>query len=77
MATPKFVDGKITYMMRTFDGSFVQGQMYESEANILLSKAKEDPTVSGFELVNGPYLFETKQEVKPTSKKKKDDFDEI
>lgn len=78
MPTPKFVDGRITYMMRTFDGSYFQGTMSEAEAKIMLSKAKEDASVPGFELVNGPYLFETEQvEVKLTSKKKKDILDEI
>lgn len=71
MPTPKFVDDKITYMLKTFDGSYVQGTMYRSEANLFLSNAEADHSVPGFELVNGPYRFETEEIVLKLNKKSK------
>lgn len=71
MATPKFVNDRITYMLKTFDGSYVQGTMYKSEANMFLANAKTDHSVPGFELVNGPYLFETEEIVLKLNKKSK------
>lgn len=76
MPTPKFVDDKITYMLKTFDGSYVQGTMHKSEANVFLSNAKADHSVPGFELVNGPYLFETEEIVLKLKKSKRETKDE-
>lgn len=76
MPTPKFVNDKITYMLKTFDGSYVKGTMYKSEANIFLSNAKADHSVPGFELVNGPYRFETEEIVLKLKKSKKETKDE-
>lgn len=74
--TPKFVDDRITYMLQTFDGSYVQGTMYKSEANVFLSNAEADHSVPGFELVNGPYRFETEEVVLKLKKSKKETDDE-
>lgn len=76
MPTPKFVNDKITYKLKTFDGSYVQGTMYRSEANVFLSNAKADHSVPGFELANGPYLFETEEIVLKLKKSKKETKDE-
>lgn len=75
MAQPKFVDGKIKYMLRTFDGSYVTGEMFESEANVFLSNAETDYSVPGFELVNDPYRFETEEVVLKLNKKGKKEND--
>ena len=69
--SPKIVDGKIKYMLRTFDGSYVQGEMFESEARVLLSNAEQNGDVPGFELVTEPYRFETEQIVLKLNKSKK------
>lgn len=77
MPTPKFVDDRITYMLKTFDGSYVQGTMFKAEANAFLANAEADYSVPGFELVNGPYRFETEEVVLKLNKKgKKDSKDE-
>lgn len=62
MANPKFVDGKINYLLKTFDGSYVSGEMYEDEAKVFLSGAKKSGDVPGFELAKDNYLFETEEE---------------
>lgn len=79
MPEPKFVDGKINFLMKTFDGSFVKSQMFEDEAKVHLSNAKEDASVPGYELVSGNYRFETQSVVAKlrSSKGKKDLDDEI
>lgn len=69
--SPKIVDGKIKYMLRTFDGSYVTGEMYESEARVFLSGAEQNGDVPGFELVKEPYRFETEQIVLKLNKGKK------
>lgn len=76
MAKPKFVDGKIKYMVKTFDGSYVTGEMFESEANVILSEAKEDASVKGYELVKEPYRFETEEVVLKLGRGKKENSDE-
>lgn len=70
MANPKFEDGKIKYKLRTFDGSYVDGQMYESEAKVLLANAEQNGDVPGFELVSGPYRFESEEVVLKLKSKK-------
>lgn len=76
MAQPKFVDGKIKYMLRTFDGSYVTGEMFESEAKVLLSNAKTDASVIGYELVSEPYRFETEEMELKLNRSKKEKPDE-
>ena len=77
MPTPKFVDDKIKFMLKTFDGSYVTGEMYKSEANVFLSSADSDGSVPGFELVSGAYRFETEAVTAKLRKKKADIDDEI
>lgn len=70
--TPKIVDGKIKFKYRTFDGSYVNDYMYIEDAEALLAKAKYDPDIPGYELVNGNYRFETEMivlKLKKSSKK--------
>lgn len=76
MAQPKFVDGKIKYMLRTFDGSYVSGEMFESEARVLLSNAKTDSSIIGYELVSEPYRFETEEIELKLNRSKKEKPDE-
>lgn len=77
MPNPKFVDGMITYKVKTFDGSYVVGQMPEAEAKVFLANAEVDASEPGFELVNEPYRFETEEVVlKLTKKTKKENPDE-
>lgn len=77
MANPKIVDGKIKYKLRTFDGSYVDGQMFESEARVLLANAEQNGDVPGFELVSGPYRFESEEVVlKLGNKSKRKNTDE-
>lgn len=71
MASPKFVDGNIKYKLRTFDGSYVEGQMSESEARVFLADAKPNSGFPGFELESGPYLFETDEVVLKLGKNSK------
>lgn len=69
--SPKIVDGKIKYMLKTFDGSYVKGEMFESEARVFLSRAKQNGDWPGYELVAEPYRFETEQIVLKLNKGKK------
>ena len=62
MAEVKVVNGKVKYLLKTFDGSYVQGEMFEDEAKIFISGAKKSTEVPGFELAKDNYLFETKEE---------------
>lgn len=71
MVNPKFVDGKIKYLLKTFDGSYVSSEMYEDEAKVFLSGAEQNGDVPGFELVKEPYRFETEQIVLKLNKSKK------
>lgn len=76
MANPKFVDGMIKYMMKTFDGSYVTGEMLESEAKVLLSGAETDASVKGYELVKEPYRFATEEVIFKLNRSKKEKTDE-
>lgn len=78
MANPKIVNGKITVLLKTFDGSYVKDTMHVDLAREMLDRAESDASVPGFELVCEPYRFETEQvEAKLTRKSKKDvDFDD-
>ena len=77
MPTPKVVDGKVKYRLKTFDGSYVEGQMYESEARTVLADAETDASVPGWELRSGAYIFETnKVEMKLSKSKKQKDLDD-
>ena len=71
MVKAKIVDGKIKYKLVTFDGSYVEGTMYESEAKTFLSNAKENGDMPGYELESGPYRFETEEVVLTLKGKKK------
>lgn len=75
MVKAKIVDGKIKYKLVTFDGSYVKGEMFESEARTFLSNAKENGEMPGYELESGPYRFET-EEVSLTLKSRKKQEDE-
>lgn len=71
MANLKVEDGKVRYMFKTFDGSYVTGSMSEAEARMKAADAEEDGSVIGYELVSGDYRFETeKVEMKMKSNKK-------
>lgn len=76
MPTPKFVDDKIKFMLKTFDGSYVTGEMFRSEANVHLSNAEEDGSVPGYELVSGSYRFETETVTAKLRSKKKVELDD-
>lgn len=77
MANPKFVDGMIKYMMKTFDGSYVTGEMPEAEAKLLLLDAKTDASIVGFELRSGMYRFQTEEVEMKLGRSKKEKTDEI
>lgn len=77
MADPKIVNGKIKYLLKTFDGSYVSGEMFEDEARVFLSGAKKSSEVPGYELSKDNYLFETKEvELTLGRKSKKETNDE-
>ena len=70
MANLKVVDGRVRYMLKTFDGSYVEGSMSEGEAKVLASNAETDGSVIGYELVSGDYRLETETvEMKLKSRK--------
>lgn len=71
MVNPKVVDGKIKYMLKTFDGSYVRGEMPIEDARPLLADAKEDSSVPGYGLVKEPYRFEHEELVLKLNRKKK------
>lgn len=71
MVNPKVVDGKINYMLKTFDGSYVRGSMPIEDARPLLADTKEDSSVPGYGLVNEPYRFEHEEVVLKLNRKKK------
>lgn len=76
MANLKVKDGRVRYMMKTYDGTYVTGDMSEDEARLFLKDAKEDGSVVGYELVSGDYRFETEQivlKLKSRKDPKKDD----
>ena len=71
MANPKIVDGKVKFMLKTFDGSYVNGEMPIEDARPLLANATEDASVPGYGLVSEPYRFEHEEIVLKLNRKKK------
>lgn len=71
MVEANIVDGKVKYMLKTFDGSYVCGVMPIEDARPLLSEAIEDTTVPGYGLVKEPYRFEHKEIVIKLNRKSK------
>ena len=66
----KVTNGNVKYLLKTFDGSYVLGEM--PEGAIDTDKLAEDSEIKGFELTDGDYLFETTE-----SKSKRTIEDEV
>ena len=77
MANPKFVDGMIEYVLKTFDGTYVKNKMSEAEAKVMLSDAKTDGSMPGYELRNGNYYFATEEVEMKLGRSKREKTDEI
>ena len=58
MANLKVENGMVSYMMETFDGSYVKGEMTEEAALKMLEEEKKtDASMPGYEIVSGKYRF--------------------
>lgn len=77
MANPKIENGKVNYMLKTFDGSYVMDSMPIDQAQEMLSRAEVDGSVPGYELVCDAYRFETEKVEMKLSRKSKVSRDEF
>ena len=71
MANLKVVDGRVAYMLKTYDGSYVSGSMSAAEAETYC--VLEDKSIPGYELVHGNYHFQTEEVLLKLKSKKQGD----